>query len=326
MSVAFGNSLTVLAYTWTVLKTTLASKGLVSLLQYLDDGTTYTIYAIEDLTLAHTTTIFKGVVPDGITSNGYSQAQNDSDKSDFETNYKPNANGPITPQATHIPGYVGTSSTTAIPIRATVYTEPTTGAQRSLSSSSASDASAGTGARTVLITYYDSTLTNLKTETVTLNGVTPVNTVGTDLCFIEKLTVITTGSGGGNIGTITLFAATAGGGGAVGSIAIGDNQTNWCHHYVRSNRTAYVLGINAGGKGSSSASITIRKAFPTASPAQAELVFAPQLRVQAGSQDYMNFLNAPIAVTGPARITLFAQQDAASTSNTFYAGFGYYEQ
>lgn len=325
MSVAFGTSLTVLPYTWTVLKATLASKGITSLMQYYDDGDTYTVFVVEAQTLVHTTTIWKGTVPDGVISGGYSQATNDADKSDFETNYKPTANGPLTATTTRTPGYTATTNTTTTPLRATFYTEQTTGAQRSVSSSSASDTSAGTGARTIKITYYDATLTNLKTETVALNGTSAVNTVATDICFIERIDVITVGSGGGNVGTLTLFISTAGGGGTIGTVSAGDNQTNWCHHYVRVNRTAYILGGDAGCKGASSGSITIRKAFPTASPAQAELVIASQFRVPAGGEEHFNFSSAPLAVAGPARVTLYAQQDAASGTNTWFAGFGFFE-
>ena len=121
---------------------------------------------------------------------------------------------------------------------ASAYTEQSSNAQRSLVSSDATDASASTGARTVRITYYDASMVGPFTETVTMNGTTPVNTVATDICFIEKLEVVTAGSNGGNAGTISLMSATAGGGVTVGTIVVGDNETNWCHHYVPSGKTA----------------------------------------------------------------------------------------
>jgi len=309
-------------YAWTAWKNVNISKG--GIVQYDDDGLKYTIYFYNGPE-ANICTIWKGTVPDGIISGGYSQAQNDSDKSDFENNYQSTANGSLSPQAVYIPGYVSTSDPSIVACRATLYNEQSTGAQRSISSSSANDASAGTGARTVLITYYDSTLTNLETETVTLNGTTPVDTIATDICFIEKMTVVQVGSAGGNVGTINLFVGTAGSGGTIGTIAPGDNQTNWCHHYVRANHTAYVVTIHGGSKGSSNGSVTIRKAFPTSSPSQAEITFAPQLRVNAGGNQDFTFDSTPAAVSGPARITLYVQQDAASSSNSFFGGFGYYE-
>jgi len=154
----------------------------------------------------------------------------------------------------------GSTANTLQVMRSTAYTEPASAAQRSMSSSSASDTSAGTGARTVRITYYDNTGAGPLTETVTLNGTTAVNTVATNIRFIEKMEVVTAGSGGVNAGTVSLFVSTAGGGGTVGTIGIGslvpsvgDNKTLWAHHYVAAGLTAQfsvlVTGIQSGGSG-----------------------------------------------------------------------------
>lgn len=308
---------------WPDFKPLVQTKGLP--LQYITRSDSYTVFAL-DKNVAYTCVlVFTSVSATFPFDPDYSQGQNDTDVADFLANFQATANSPTAPTSTNIPGYVTTASAVTTAIRATAYTEQLTGSQRSFSSSSANDAAAGTGARTVILSYYDSTLTTLKTETVTLNGVSAVNTTNTDICFIEKIAVAQVGSGGGNAGTITLFAATNGGGGAVGSIAVGDNQTNWCHHYVRSGHTAYVTGLLAGGKGPSSGSITIRKAYPVASPAQGELVIAPQMRVPAGVNANLPFGETPVPVVGPARITLYALQDSASSSNTWFAGLGYYE-
>jgi hypothetical protein len=154
----------------------------------------------------------------------------------------------------------GSTAGTLQVMRSTVYTEPASAAQRSLSSSSASDTAAGVGARTVKITYYDGAGAGPLTETVTLNGVGAVNTVAIDIRFIEKMEVVTSGSTGTNVGTITLFGSTGGGGGTVGTIgigsvlvAVGDGQTLWAHHYVTTGYTAQlsvlVVGIESGGSG-----------------------------------------------------------------------------
>lgn len=79
---------------WTPFKATaITAKNLP--IQYDDDGTVYTIFAFDSNLIAYTTTIWKGTVPDGVIAGGYSQGQNDSDKSDFENNYKINANARI---------------------------------------------------------------------------------------------------------------------------------------------------------------------------------------------------------------------------------------
>src|SRR5882672_113572 len=93
-----------------------------------------------------------------------------------------------------IDSYLGTSSVSNLVMRATTYTEQSSNAQRSVVSSSANDTSAGTGARTVLVTYYPSDLSYVATEIVTMNGTTAVNMTATDVCFIEKLEVLTAGS------------------------------------------------------------------------------------------------------------------------------------
>lgn len=75
-------------------------------------------------------------------------------------------------------------------------------------SSSAADTAAGTGARTVLVSGLDSTYAT-KTETVTLNGVTPVATVNSYL-RVNLFTTVTSGSGETNAGAITLRVIGAG--------------------------------------------------------------------------------------------------------------------
>jgi hypothetical protein len=69
-------------------------------------------------------------------------------------------------------------------------------------SSAAADASAGTGARTAKVFGLDGNYVQ-QSETVTLNGVTPVNTVNSYL-RLDTIQVITAGSGGSNAGTITV--------------------------------------------------------------------------------------------------------------------------
>jgi hypothetical protein len=70
----------------------------------------------------------------------------------------------------------------------------------SISSTSANDAAAGTGARTVLVEGVNGT-GGLVQEIITLNGQTAVNTVNT-YDAIERMVVLTVGSGGVNAGLI----------------------------------------------------------------------------------------------------------------------------
>ena len=80
---------------------------------------------------------------------------------------------------------------------------PTGGIQMEVVSSSAADDTGGTGARTVRIYYLDATWTE-KTETVTLDGTNPVDTVATDIFRVNGFRVITTGTALAPVGNISL--------------------------------------------------------------------------------------------------------------------------
>lgn len=84
---------------------------------------------------------------------------------------------------------------------------PITAAQTiSVVSASAADTAAGTGARTALLRGLDGSYNRIS-ETITLNGVTPVVSVN-QYIFVSDLEVLTTGSGGTNAGQITGTATT----------------------------------------------------------------------------------------------------------------------
>lgn len=62
--------------------------------QYEENDSEYVIYGY-DLPEVCVCTIWKSDLPPSVINGGYSQAKNDSDKSDFETNFKPYANRSI---------------------------------------------------------------------------------------------------------------------------------------------------------------------------------------------------------------------------------------
>lgn len=68
-------------------------------------------------------------------------------------------------------------------------------------SSSANDTSAGTGARTISVTGVNTSYARF-TETVTMNGQTSVNLATANVLFIDKITVLTAGSGLVNAGIV----------------------------------------------------------------------------------------------------------------------------
>lgn len=344
MSISFANFI-IRSYTWTNWKTMLSNKG--GVYQYDDDGLIYTIY-FYDLPEVHTCAIWKGTVPDSIIDGGYSQSQNDTDKTDFETNYLPTANKRISrtdsfgdPVYTDISyaaafgllpgvnagtanGYVPTSATSTVALRATTYIQPVAAAQRSMSSSSANDTAAGTGARTVKITYYDGSMAGPFTTTVTLNGITAVATSVSDIRFIEKMEVLTVGSTGANAGTISLFVNNAGGGGTVGTIAVSDNSTFWTHHYVPTGKTCYLLAVRCGATVTNGA-VTVQA---TGSPLTANLAqknLSGSIRYGSANQVVSMYeWEIPIAIAGPNFIFMNTRPDAA-TASTSLGSFDYLE-
>lgn len=91
-SFALSSQFTQKNYSWTEWKTVRTAKNLKY--QYNDDGIVYTIYGYDGPEV-HLCFIFKDIVPYSVIASGYSQAQNDSDKTDFETNFLSNANQPL---------------------------------------------------------------------------------------------------------------------------------------------------------------------------------------------------------------------------------------
>lgn len=115
------------------------------------------------------------------------------------------------------------------------------GIQMEVVSSSASDTSDGDGARTVGIHYLDSDGVEQE-EDITLNGVTPVNTVATDINHVQWMHVKARGGGAtetaiGNISLRSTDGATT-----YEYIAAGGNQSLSCRYVIPANKTGYILG------------------------------------------------------------------------------------
>lgn len=226
----------------------------------------------------------------------------------------------------------GLSANSFNPVRQTTYVEQTTNAQRSIVSTSANDSSAGTGARTVKITYLDATGAGPFTETITLNGLTAVNTVATDICFIESIMVETVGSNGSNVGTLNLYTGT----GATGTIfaavglgavatGVGDNQTFYAHHYVPTGKTlrGYIVTagiIAAAGGGSSVTVIRARNPTNSASPWQ---VISDFINASQGNSLVRPY-SVSIETPGPAVILAFATP--ANNNSIATCSFDFSEQ
>ena len=223
-------------------------------------------------------------------------------------------------------GYVTTSTTSQVVIRATTYTRQSSNAQRSLKSSSANDTAAGTGARTISLIYFDVNGNGPFFETVTLNGTTAVNTVNTNICFIEDILVLTVGSGGVNAGTISLYSTTAGGGTVIGSIAAGDNGTFWAHHYVPLGKIHNLSGMFASHNGTTAASggVFVIRSLPLNITNAVESFTGDYLRLYGQSGSISRTFNIPFRITGPAQVTMYVVPESSS-SVTYRGSFEYYE-
>lgn len=142
-----------------------------------------------------------------------------------------------------INGDVGTSAET-VWAQGGTYAYPAAATVMKISSSSASDATAGTGARTVAIFGLDASYNEIN-ETVALNGQTAVNTTNSFL-RISRMYVVTAGSGETAAGTIYAGVGTVTSGvpaTVYGMIAINANQTQMAFWTVPAGYTLYLTGV-----------------------------------------------------------------------------------
>ncbi|MCP3961307.1 MAG: hypothetical protein GY719_25960 [bacterium] len=117
------------------------------------------------------------------------------------------------------------------------------GEQMTVVSESVNDAAAGTGVQTVRINYIDAA-GDQQTEDVTLNGTTGVNTVATDIRFVNDFFALTVGSGGVAADHIKIYKT-----GTVGlvynMIHQGGNKSLVSHRMVPAGHTLVLLWWHA---------------------------------------------------------------------------------
>jgi hypothetical protein len=128
------------------------------------------------------------------------------------------------------------------------------GVQMSVVSTSANDSSAGTNIRTIEIHYLDANLAPL-IEVVTMNGITPVLTVATNIRFIQCLHLLTAGGTYAAAGTIT-----ASNGGIVYSqISIGETRCSSSFRMVPAGKVLYINAMIGSSISGTAAARTIIK-------------------------------------------------------------------
>lgn len=124
------------------------------------------------------------------------------------------------------------ASTTKIPVPADA------GEQMSIISESANDTAAGTGIRTLTITYIDGS-GNEQTTTVIMGGLTEVDLTPSDVRFIQDIQALTVGSTGAAAGNIRIYKKTDNTL-VYSMVAIGGNQSLVPHKMVPLGKTLHL--------------------------------------------------------------------------------------
>jgi len=130
---------------------------------------------------------------------------------------------------------------------------PTTAAAVSIVSTSANDAAAGTGARTVEIQGLDADY-NLQTSIVTLNGTNAVTTGSDTYIRVFRMKVLTAGTGETNAGNLTASI----GGSNVAQIGAGNGQTLMAVYTIPAGYRGYLTKFQASLSKNQEAQIQVR--------------------------------------------------------------------
>jgi hypothetical protein len=120
---------------------------------------------------------------------------------------------------------------------------PDVGEQMTVVSESVNDIADGSGARTVMIHYLDANGVDSE-ENITLNGTTPVDTVATNIRFVNDFHVTSTGTGLVTAGHVKIYSK-ADSGLVYNMIATGGNKSLVPHRMVPANHTLVVKNWHA---------------------------------------------------------------------------------
>jgi len=173
---------------------------------------------------------------------------------------------------------------------------------------------AGTGVRTVMIQGLDADYKEIE-ETVTPNGTSTVTTTKSYL-RVHRMFVATAGSVETNDGDITADPTSSGSGSRQAFIAAGDGQTLISHYTIPADRTAYMVGGQAGvasssGAGSKEARLRLfMKPFGGAWRLQQEV----DLKNEGTSTTPDFIFTIPMAITEKTDLKWTAAVDANNTS------------
>jgi hypothetical protein len=219
---------------------------------------------------------------------------------------------------------------TEVPVNAATYNEPAAATPLSIKSASANDAAAGTGVRTIKVTYYtldaSGNILGPFTYTATLNGTTAVQIDAANaIRLIDKVEALTVGSGGVAAGAISLFPSTDGTGTAIVALAAGDRRTYIGHAYVPTGRRLFVddIQVESGEVATVQTQFNLRStSYPLANVADKALTATLAAQGLVGTRSLGP--PTPLAVVqGPARVQLYATPGNTASASV-RAEFGYH--
>lgn len=204
------------------------------------------------------------------------------------------------------------------------YVFPAAPQQMRVVSTSANDTAAGTGVQQVHIHYLDN-LYNYQIATVILNGVTPVNTIPTNILRINGMHATAVGTGGNAAGTISLtnLAGTV----TYAIILAGYNTARHGIFTVPAGKTGYIAqwqGSSGSSTGTHFTQIEIRATCHLG-------VLFPGVFLFVDGMSGENFSNEasyriPIPIPATADVKLSAISDAANANATAIGSiFGWIE-
>ena len=194
-----------------------------------------------------------------------------------------------------------------------LYSYPPSASTMTVSSSNVNDTSAGTGARTVLISGLDASY-NEASETITLNGQTAVTTVNTYI-RMNRAIVLTAGSGGANAGIIYVGTGTVTSGVPANIYTTingdGSNQTLQAFWTVPAGYTAYIYQTNIS-TGNSSNTPAVLKTVLVARPFGG--VFNTKEVIVLTDGNHLQDYSFPIKLTEKTDVEFRAESSSASVN------------
>lgn len=198
---------------------------------------------------------------------------------------------------------------------------PATGVQMSLVSTDAADAAAGTNIQTIEIHYLDANLIE-QSEFVTLQGLTPVLTVATDIRFINCIHVHTFGTSPYAAGNITA----SNGGVTYSQISTNELRCTSSARMVPSGKVCYVAGAVAGAvSGTASSGVFIQLVASELDVIQYvdPMILFPQSGI--GLQDTSTSFNFPVPQKFSAGTVIALQMTTDKTATVGASWFGWLE-